>query len=288
MQTVCIGTGLKLDGKSSTQMLQSHTGAMMVVGLALNLPVLAMGQMGDGSPAVALGNARMVRGTVTATAANRLTVKTETGELFDVVVTPNTQVRKGRDAMKLVDVRAGDGIGAMGEIDAAKKTVHALFVTVVYADELKKAREAMGKTVISGTVTAINGLKLTIKRTDDVVQVIQVDEDTSFRKGGRAMGMALGADAANFGWRAWAKERTGFRAHSRERRKPDPRGRKGWKRSGGQRYDQERNICADRAGNQRPGSPAPAENGCGWNERSDNACKSDSCKSKFCKSGYGA
>jgi hypothetical protein len=165
----------------------------------MNLIAAAMGQMGGGDNQIAMGSGRMVRGTVTAATADHLTLKTETGDVYEVVVTPNTQVRKGRDQMKLADIHAGDAVGAMGEIDAAKKTVHALFVQVVDADQLKKAREAMGKTFISGTVTAIDELKITIKRTDDVVQVIQVDEDTSFRKGGRAMGMALGADGAGMG-----------------------------------------------------------------------------------------
>jgi hypothetical protein len=148
---------------------------------------------GNGAP-MAMGSGRMVRGTVTSAAADHLTVKTETGELYQVLITPNTQVRKGRDPMKIADVHAGDGVGAMGEMEPAKKVVHALMVVVVDAEQIRKAREAMGKTVIAGTVTAINETKLTIKRTDDVVQVIEVDEDTSFRKGGRGMGAAFAAD----------------------------------------------------------------------------------------------
>ena len=164
--------------------------------------VSATAQTGDGStPAFAMGGGRPVRGTVTAVTPSTLTVKTETGEVYEVVLTPNTQIRKGRDPMKAAEIKPGDGIGAMGEMDPAKKTVHALMVTVVTAEDLKKARDAMGKTFISGTVTAINELKLTIKRTDDVVQVIAVDEDTSFKKGGRAMAMALGADGLSGGGR---------------------------------------------------------------------------------------
>lgn len=171
-----------------------------LLALLAMLPLAANAQMGDGStPQFAMGNGRPIRGTVTAVTATDLTVKTESGEVYDVVITPNTQVRHGRDPMKLADVHAGDGVGAMGELDAAKKTIHALFVTVVSAEDLKKAREAMGKTMISGTVTAIDDLKLTIKRTDDVVQVIQVDEDTSFRRGGRGMAMALSPDGMTVG-----------------------------------------------------------------------------------------
>ncbi len=160
----------------------------------------ATAQAGDPAQApVAMGNARMVRGTITAVAPDKLTVKTEQGDLFSVAISANTQVRKGREPMKLADVHVGDGVGAMGEIDQPSKTVHALFVSVVTAEDLKKAREAMGKTFISGTVTAIDDLKLTVKRTDDVVQVIAVDEDTSFRRGARGMQMALGADGPGGG-----------------------------------------------------------------------------------------
>ncbi len=161
----------------------------------------ASAQMGDGSqaPPVNMGAGRMVRGTITAIAPDKMTLKTEAGDTYTVALTPNTQLRRGRDQVKIADVHVGDGAGAMGELDQANKTVHALFVTVVSAEEIKKARDAMGKTFISGTVTAIDETKLTIKRTDDVVQIIQVDEDTSFRKGGRGMQMALGADGGGYG-----------------------------------------------------------------------------------------
>lgn len=171
-----------------------------VLAAAFSVVLPAGAQMGDGSQAVAMGGARMVRGTVTAAAANHLTVKTEAGDLYEVVLTPNTQVRKGRDPMKAADIRSGDAVGAMGEMDPAKKTVHALMLVVVDAEQVKKAREAMGKTMIAGTVKAIDELRITIKRTDDVMQTIMVDEDTSFRRGGRGMGMAFAADGMGGGF----------------------------------------------------------------------------------------
>ena len=171
-----------------------------VLAAALSVVGAANAQIGDGGQAVAMGGGRMVRGTVTAATADHLTVKTEAGDVYEVVLTPNTQVRKGRDQMKATDIHPGDALGAMGEMDPAKKTVHALMVMVVDAEQVKKAREAMGKTMIAGTVTAIDELKITVKRTDDVMQTIMVDEDTSFRKGGRGMGMALGADGMGGGF----------------------------------------------------------------------------------------
>ena len=73
-------------------------------------------------------------------------------------------------------------MGAMGELDAPKKTMHALFVAVVDAEQVKKMREDLGKTYITGKVTAIDEVKLTVLRPDHVSQVIEVDETTSFRK----------------------------------------------------------------------------------------------------------
>jgi hypothetical protein len=54
---------------------------------------------------------------------------------------------------------------------------------------VKKARENMGKTYITGKVTAIDmdALKVTVIRPDGVSQVISVDEQTSFKRGGRGM-----------------------------------------------------------------------------------------------------
>ncbi len=168
--------------------------------LLLALPLNAQEQDQD-QPAVAFGSgSRMVRGTVTAVSPDHLTLKTESGELYQVAVTPNTQVRKGRDPVKFAEVHPGDGVGAMGEVDRPTKTVHALMLMVVSAEQLKKAREDLGKTYITGKITAIDAdtLKLTILRSDGVSQTITVDEGTSFKRGGRGFRMAM-TGQADFG-----------------------------------------------------------------------------------------
>ena len=166
---------------------------------------------------VAFGGGQMVRGTVTATAADHLTIKTDAGETYTVALSANTRIMKDqrttaavggerqprtqgtRQQIKVEDIKPGDGVWAMGELDAPKKTVHALFVAVMDADEVKKLREGMGKVFITGKVTAIDDVKLTILRSDNVTQVIEVDETTSFRKGGgrRAFVSADGATPAS-------------------------------------------------------------------------------------------
>ena len=145
---------------------------------------LAQGGLGgDG----AFAGGQMVRGTVTAVAPDRLTVKTEEGDVYQVAVSTNTRVMKDRQPVKLADIHPGDGIGAMGVMDAPTKTVHALFVAVLDAEQVKKAREGLGKVYITGKVTAIDmdNARITVIRPDKVSQVIQADESTSFKRGGR-------------------------------------------------------------------------------------------------------
>lgn len=157
------------------------------------------GQRPDGA---ALAGAQMVRGTVTAATADHLTVKTDAGEVYQIALSANTRLTKERQPVKVGDIKVGDGVGAMGVLDPATKTVHAVFVAVVDAEQVKKARENMGKTYITGKVTAIDmdALKITVMRPDNVSQVIGVDEQTSFKRGGRGMAaMASGAGVIDTG-----------------------------------------------------------------------------------------
>jgi hypothetical protein len=174
----------------------------MLLALALVAPPLRA-QEDEG--AVAMGSqGRMVRGTVTATAADHLTLKTDAGDTFQVIVTTNTRLMKERQPLKLADVHVGDGLGAMGVIDPATKTIHAAMAFVVDAAQVKKMKEDMGKTFISGKVVAIDidDLELTIHRQDGVTQKIAVDEGTSFKRGGRREGAMMRGDGsadASFG-----------------------------------------------------------------------------------------
>jgi len=175
--------------------------ALLAMGLSWGVGANAQsGESGqDNAPAMAMGSGRMVRGTVTAVAGDKVTLKTESGDVFTVALSANTRVMKGRDQAKAADVHVGDGIGAMGEIDQPTKTVHALYVSVVDAEQIKKMRESLGKTWIAGKVTAIDDLKLTILRSDKVSQTIEVDEDTSFKRGGRGMQMAMQGEPGPMG-----------------------------------------------------------------------------------------
>jgi hypothetical protein len=157
------------------------------------------GQGGYGQGGGGRGNfagGQNVQGTVTAAASGKLTIKTDTGDSYDVTVTDTARIMENRQPIKLSDVKPGDMVTAMGTVDADKKTVQAMMVNAVDAATVAKAKENLGKTYITGKITAIDAdnLKLTVMRTDNVGQVIQVDEGTSFQRGTR--GVAADVQAA--------------------------------------------------------------------------------------------
>jgi hypothetical protein len=188
-------------GYGSIRRWVARLAAVIFLAAGIGLRV-AHGQDGQDGGGVAFAGGQMVRGVITAAAGDHLTVKTEAGEVYQVVVSANTRLSRDRQPVKMTDIKVGDGVGAMGVLDAPTKTVHAVFVGVVDAEQVKKAREGMGKVYITGKVTAIDmdGLRLTVMRPDGVSQVIGVDEGTSFKRGGRGMGaMVSGSGVVDAG-----------------------------------------------------------------------------------------
>jgi hypothetical protein len=174
------------------------TGSLLAVAIVCGAQHLRAQEPPAGG-AAAFGRQPPVRGTVTAVAGDQITIKTETGDSYTVAITANTRLMKENripgaapadgprqpQLIKVEEIKPGDGVAAMGELDAPKKTVHALFVAVMDAAQVKRLREGMGKEYITGKITAIDEVKLTILRSDNVSQTIEVDETTSFRRGGR-------------------------------------------------------------------------------------------------------
>ncbi len=125
-------------------------------------------------------------GTITAIAGNSITLKTHDGQTAPVNVTDQTRFRKGREDAKLSDLKVGDRVFVRGE------QKDGVWQAEVVAERPEGGmgmggpggnfRENLGKTIIMGEITAVNGTQLTIQRPDGVSQNITVDENTSFRK----------------------------------------------------------------------------------------------------------
>ena len=125
-------------------------------------------------------------GSITAIAGNSITLKTRDGQTAQVNVTDQTRFRKGREDAKLSDLKVGDRVFVRGE---QKDGVWQAEVVAARPEGGMgmggpggNFRENLGKTIIMGEITAVNGTQLTIQRPDGVSQNITVDENTSFRK----------------------------------------------------------------------------------------------------------
>lgn len=127
----------------------------------------------------------MTQGTVTASTANKITIQTAKGDSYVISVSSDTRIMKDRQPIKFADIKPGDLLTAMGEVDASKKTIQAMMLNDVDAATVARAKENLGKTYILGKVAAIDSdnLKLTITRSDSVTQSVAVDEKTSFQRG---------------------------------------------------------------------------------------------------------
>ena len=146
---------------------------------------------------------RGLTGTVTEAAADHYTIKTDAGETYVVHFSVNTRILKQGAGMrergqggegggnppqmlKPTDIKAGDAIAAIGEIDAAAKSVGATTVVQIDPERAKEMREMQanyGKTWLMGKVTAIDGVKVTLMGAiDNAAHVFVADENTTFRK----------------------------------------------------------------------------------------------------------
>lgn len=153
-----------------------------------------------------------VNGEITAVSGATITIKTEEGLTMQVVTTDNTRVMRAQGApgqggraqggfdanpIKVADLKVGDVLQAAGNLDAPNKTIHAAFVVATDGATVKAFRANLGKTYITGKVTAIDldDAKMTVERPDHVSQTIAFDETTSFRRG-RGMRAGIGGDPA--------------------------------------------------------------------------------------------
>jgi hypothetical protein len=153
---------------------------------------------------------RGLTGAVTAVAADHYTIKTDSGETYTVHFSANTRILKQQagmrergpgaeggerggnppQALKPSDIKVGDAIAVMGEIDAAAKSVGAVAVFQIDPERARQMRQMQaemqanyGKTWLAGKVTAIDGVKVTLMgMIDNIPHTFVADENTTFRK----------------------------------------------------------------------------------------------------------
>ena len=172
------------------------------------------GGMGGGA-GMMMGRGLM--GTVTEVAADHYTIKTGTGDVYTVHFTADTRIFKqvaggmrgpgegagagggqgqggGRgygggnppQEIKSTDIKAGDAVAVMGNIDATTKSAAATRIAQLdpaVVQQIRAMEADFGKTWLMGKVTAINETKVTLMGSvDNAVHSFVADENTTFRK----------------------------------------------------------------------------------------------------------
>src|SRR5271170_3475106 len=165
-----------------------HTARWVIVGLWMMVMAspLCLAQEGDDGGAAmgrAFGRGNGVRGTVTAAAPGSFTIRTDEGDTYQVLYSANSHLMKDRQPITAADVHVGDMLIAGGVVDAKAKTVGAVFLVDIDANQVRQARAEFGETWVMGKVTAIHELKTAILPANyKQTQTVAVEENTSFRK----------------------------------------------------------------------------------------------------------
>lgn len=140
----------------------------------------------------------IVPGLITAISGNKLTIKNMDDEIYQVIVGANAKLDREGTPIQFVDIKVGDVLGAGGWLDG--RTLRADGITLgapgaweILSDKTVGDAAIVGETFVMGTVTATDKDRVTVKRADNVAQIIVLSPTTSFEKGagGRLTGTTL-------------------------------------------------------------------------------------------------
>src|SRR5208337_1156080 len=150
------------------------------------------GQRGGGSM-----EGRGIAGKITAINSGSIEMTKPDGTTVTVKLTDKTEFRKDRQPAKIADFKVGDLVFVRGD-ENADHTVSAQMIGGRTGNGPGGGGGfgsgggfgEMGKDFVAGEVRSIDAPKLTIMRTDDVTQILELTEDTSLRKGRDSITMA--------------------------------------------------------------------------------------------------
>jgi len=144
------------------------------------------------------GSAREGHGTVgkiTAIHGNSILVARPDGSTVTISLTDKTEYRKDRQPAQLSDFKVGDFVMARGD-ENADHSVTAQSLSGRSANGGPGAMGAgaafgeMGKDFVAGVVKSVDAPKLSVLRADNVTQTLELNEDTSLRRGRESITMA--------------------------------------------------------------------------------------------------
>jgi hypothetical protein len=125
-------------------------------------------------------------GKITAVRDGSLQIQNPNGETVVVKLTPQTEFRKDRQAAKRSDFKVGDVIVVRGQ----ENSDHTWTAQIIGARSANGEGRGpnmqagtLGKDYVVGEVKAVAAPRISVLRSDNVTQSIELNEDTSLRKG---------------------------------------------------------------------------------------------------------
>src|SRR6266852_612275 len=132
-------------------------------------------------------------GKITAIHNASLEISNANGDNVTVKITSQTDFRKDRQPAKRSDFKVGDVIAVRGQ----ENPDHTWTAQVIGARSANGEGRGpniqagtLGKDYVAGEVKTVDAPKISVLRTDNVTQTIELNEDTSLRKGRDAITMA--------------------------------------------------------------------------------------------------
>jgi preprotein translocase subunit YajC len=132
-------------------------------------------------------------GKITAIHGNSLQLIKPDGSTVTINLTDKTEYRKDRQPAQISDFKVGDFVMARGD-ENADHSVTAQSLNGRSANGGGPGGGAafgeMGKDFVAGVVKSVDAPKLTVLRADNVTQTLELNEDTSLRRGRESITMA--------------------------------------------------------------------------------------------------
>lgn len=175
------------------------------MGLLGMLSVTARGQDAPAAPGPEQHHARVAEGRedgprplfgkITAVKDGALEITGRDGQVVTVKLTAQTEFRKDRETAKAADFKVGDMVMVRGD-ENADHTITAKMIGARTGGPGggpgggPMVMGTLGKDYVVGEVKEINAPSITVLRVDNVVQTIELNEDSSLHKGRDSITMA--------------------------------------------------------------------------------------------------
>jgi hypothetical protein len=144
------------------------------------------------------GGQRPLFGKITAMRDGAMDITRADGQVVTVKLTDQTEFRKDREAAKITDFKVGDLVMVRGDENPDHSVTAKLIGTRTggpgggpgSGGGMMAFGGTLGKDFVIGEVKSVDSPRLTVLRPDNVTQTLELNEDTTLRKGRESITMA--------------------------------------------------------------------------------------------------